>query len=96
LFLQPRAVTLLSGNRQNSPARWYGQGLMIMPGEDSSYMWQGYIPQYENPHAVNPAQGYLVSANQRPADTAYPYFIPGNYINGRAISINHQLQNMIR
>ena len=76
------------------PARWYGQGLMIMPGEDSSYMWQGYIPQSENPHAINPAQGYLVSANQRPADTAYPYFIPGNYINARAISINHQLQNM--
>ncbi|HEY1870199.1 MAG TPA: penicillin acylase family protein, partial [Chitinophagaceae bacterium] len=30
----------------------------------------------------------------RPADSAYPYFIPGNYINARAISINHQLQNM--
>jgi len=57
-------------------------------------MWQGYIPQSENPHAINPAQGYLVSANQRPADTAYPYFIPGNYINARAISINHQLRNM--
>ncbi|HMG68827.1 MAG TPA: penicillin acylase family protein, partial [Chitinophagaceae bacterium] len=76
------------------PARWNGQGLMIMPGEDSSYMWQGFIPQSENPHAINPAQGYLVSANQRPADTSYPYFIPGNYINARAISINHQLENM--
>ena len=75
-------------------ARWYGQGLMIMPGEDSSYMWQGFIPQNENPHAVNPAQGFLVSANQRPADSTYPYFIPGDYINARAISINHQLQNM--
>ena len=76
------------------PARWYGQGLMIMPGEDSSYMWQGFIPQNENPHAVNPMQGFLVSANQRPADSTYPYFIPGDYINARAISINHQLQNM--
>jgi penicillin amidase len=76
------------------PARWDGQGVTVMPGEDSSYMWQGFIPQSENPHAINPAQGFLVSANQRPADSAYPYFIPGNYINGRAISINHQLQNM--
>jgi penicillin G amidase len=76
------------------PARWYGQGMMVMPGEDSSYMWQGFIPQAENPHAINPQQGFLVSANQRPVDSAYPYFIPGNYINARAISINHQLQNM--
>jgi penicillin amidase len=76
------------------PARWYGQGMTVMPGEDSSYMWQGYIPQNENPHAVNPQQGFLVSANQRPADSSYPYFIPGDYINARAISINHQLQNM--
>ena len=78
----------------NFPARWYGQGMMIMPGQDSSYMWQGFIPQNENPHAINPQQGFLVSANQRPADSAYPYFIPGNYINARAISISHQLQNM--
>jgi penicillin amidase len=76
------------------PARWYGQGMMVMPGEDSSYMWQGFIPQAENPHAINPQQGFLVSANQRPADSSYPYFIPGNYINARAISINHQLENM--
>ena len=76
------------------PARWYGQGMTVMPGTDSSYMWQGFIPQPENPHAINPAQGFLVSANQRPVDSSYGYYIPGNYINARAISINHQLQNM--
>ncbi|HEY2721063.1 MAG TPA: penicillin acylase family protein [Chitinophagaceae bacterium] len=76
------------------PARWPGQGMMVMPGEDSSYLWQGYIPQAENPHVINPAQGYVVSANQRAADSSYPYFMPGAYINARAISINHQLQNM--
>ncbi|MFI5187353.1 MAG: penicillin acylase family protein [Chitinophagales bacterium] len=76
------------------PARWDWQGMMIMPGEDSSYLWQGFIPQVENPHAVNPQQGFLVSANQRPADSSYPYFIPGAYINARAISINEHLKNM--
>ncbi|MER3497595.1 MAG: penicillin acylase family protein [Chitinophagaceae bacterium] len=76
------------------PLRWYGQGLMIMPGEDTSYQWQGFIPQEQNPHAFNPAQGYLVSANQRPADSTYPYFIPGNYINARAIAINKFLRGM--
>jgi penicillin amidase len=76
------------------PARWNGQGLMVMPGQDSSYFWQGYIPQNENPHAKDPDQGFLVSANQRPVDSAYPYFIPGNYITPRGISITHHLQNM--
>jgi penicillin G amidase len=36
-------------------------------------MWQGYIPQEENPHVVNPPSGYIQSANQRPVDTSYPY-----------------------
>ncbi|MEN9525856.1 MAG: hypothetical protein RLZZ256_1240, partial [Bacteroidota bacterium] len=26
------------------PARWPDQGLYIMPGEDSTFFWQGYIP----------------------------------------------------
>jgi penicillin amidase len=76
------------------PARWDRQGLYIMPGEDSSYMWQGFIPQGENPHALNPERGYLQSANQRPADSTYPYFIPGTYISARGITIDHKLAAM--
>jgi len=76
------------------PARWNGQGLYIMPGEDSSFMWQGYIPQNENPHSLNPAQGYLESANQRPVDSTYPYFIPGAYLTPRSRSIAHFLDSM--
>ena len=76
------------------PARWDRQGLYIMPGEDTSFMWQGFIPQPENPHSRNPERGYLESANQRPADSTYPYFIPGSYITPRAISINNKLAVM--
>lgn len=76
------------------PARWKGQGLYVMPGEDSSYRWQGYIPQKENPHAKNPERGFLESANQRPADSTYPYFIPGSYITPRSIAIEHFLSGM--
>jgi len=68
--------------------------LMLMPGEDSSYMWQGYIPQKENPHVINPLGGYIVSANQRPVDSSYPYFIPGSYNTIRSISINKRLEAM--
>lgn len=76
------------------PARWNRQGLYIMPGEDSSYFWQGYIPQEENPHILNPAQGYLQSANQRPVDSTYPYFIPGSYITARGVTIDRLLSGM--
>ena len=76
------------------PARWEGQGLYIMPGEDSSYAWQGFIPQQENPHALNPERGFLESANQRPVDSTYPYFIPGSYITPRGITIEKYLSAM--
>ena len=75
------------------PARWYGQGMYLMPGIDSSYQWQGFIPQNENPHAHSDS-GFLESANQRPVDSTYPYFIPGNYITPRGISIAKNLSRM--
>ncbi len=76
------------------PARWERQGIYVMPGEDSSYRWQGFIPQAENPHSKNPQRGYLQSANQRPVDSTYPYFIPGSYITPRGITIDNQLAAM--
>lgn len=76
------------------PLRWKDQGLFLMPGQDSSYMWQGFIPAEENPHVVNPVQGFISSANQRPADTTYPYFIPGTYEVYRGIIINRRLSGM--
>lgn len=76
------------------PARWGRQGLYLMPGEDSSYMWQGFIPQSENPHVINPAEGFVQSANQRPVDSLYPYFIPGNYITPRGVTLYNKLSMM--
>lgn len=78
----------------NFPLRWKDQGLFVMPGTDSSYMWKGYIPSEENPHSVNPPEGYISSANQRAADSSYPYFIPGSYEVYRAITINRKLANI--
>ena len=76
------------------PALWDRQGVYVMPGFDSSYMWQGYIPMDENPHVVNPARGYVSSANQRPVDSAYPYFIPGKYDLYRGYTINRRLDSL--
>jgi penicillin G amidase len=76
------------------PLRWKDQGLFVMPGQDSSYMWKGFIPQSENPHLINPEEGFISSANQRPVDAAYPYFIPGSYDVYRGIIINRRLAAM--
>lgn len=76
------------------PARWDRQGLYVMPGVDTSYMWQGMIPQNENPNILNPSRGYISSANQRAADSAYPYFIPGAYSVSRGLIINRKLSEM--
>jgi penicillin amidase len=76
------------------PARWNRQGLYVMPGQDSSFMWQGFIPQSENPHSRNPERGFLESANQRPVDSTYPYFIPGSYITPRGVTIERKLMAM--
>ena len=76
------------------PARWKDQGLYLMPGEDDSYKWQGWIPLNENPHIINPLQGFIQSANQRAVDSAYPYFIPGDYFTPRGVTAHDKLTAM--
>ncbi len=76
------------------PAKWRRQGDFIMPGTDSTYQWQGIIPQDENPHIKNPERGFVSSANQLPVDTSYPYYIGGSFPNYRGITINRRLNAM--
>lgn len=78
----------------NFPAKWYRQGDFIMPGTDSSYFWQGFIPSNENLHQVNPERGFVSSANQLPADSAYPYYIGGHHDVFRGKLINRLLSDM--
>jgi penicillin amidase len=77
------------------PAKWKQQGEFIMPGIDSSFMWQGNIPQDENPHMINPERGFVSSANQLPADPAsYPYYLGGSFPPYRGLIINRLLRRM--
>ncbi len=73
------------------PAKWKGQGDFIMPGEDSSYMWQGIIPFEETPYQYNPERAFVSSANQRPADSTYPYYLGRRYPVTRGALINRML-----
>ncbi|PWU00770.1 MAG: penicillin acylase family protein [Bacteroidetes bacterium] len=76
------------------PAKWNRQGLYIMPGYDSTYMWQAEIPRAENPHLINPVRGFVSSANQRPVDSTYPYFVSGQFLVYRGAIINRKLGEM--
>lgn len=78
----------------NFPAKWRRQGDFVMPGTDSSFLWQGTIPRSENPHQVNPARGFVSSANQLPVDTTYPYYIGGHHDLYRGKMINRYLNQM--
>lgn len=94
MLFASKSDTIAIWQQAHFPARWEGQGLYVMPGEDSSYLWQGEIPQAENPHIINPASGFIESANQRPVDSTYPYFIPGSYHTPRGIALETRLSAM--
>ncbi|MEO7265046.1 MAG: penicillin acylase family protein [Ferruginibacter sp.] len=76
------------------PAKWKGQGDFVMPGTDSSYMWQYMIPDSSTPYQYNPERGFVSSANQRPADSSYPYYLARNYPSPRGFIINRKLAAM--
>lgn len=50
-------------------------GTLPVPGWASEYEWQGFIPFGELPHAYNPPEGYIATANNRVVDDAYPYLL---------------------
>jgi len=76
------------------PAKWPGQGDFPMPGTDSSYMWQGMIPQSEVPYQFNPERGFVSSANQRPVPPNYPYYLGREYPSSRGVMVNRLLNGM--
>ena len=77
------------------PALWYRQGDFIMPGTDSSYAWQAYIPDSLQMVMHNPERGFVSSANQSPYDTRfYPYYMPASFVLYRGWLINRYLSSM--
>ncbi len=76
------------------PVKWKGQGDFVMPGFDSSYMWHEDIPSQYTPFQYNPDTGYVSSANQRPVDSTYPYYIGRDYPPYRGFYLNKRLAEM--
>jgi penicillin amidase len=54
------------------PRRRNWSGLLPVPG-DGRYEWDGFLPIKELPHEVNPARGYIVTANNYLMGNTYPH-----------------------
>lgn len=71
--------------------KWREQGKFVMRGDTSATLWVESIPMSENPHILNPAQGYLESANQQVTDNSYPYYYNGDFTEFRSWEITRFL-----
>ncbi len=66
-----------------------------VPGWDGEHEWQGSIPFTEMPRNINPPQGYIVTANNRPVDADYPYYISIDFAPGyRAMRVAHGVNSI--
>ena len=57
------------------PLRGKQSSTLPMPGWDDRFEWMGFVPFSQLPFAVNPPNGYFASANNKPVDDSYSYFI---------------------
>jgi len=64
------------------PIRKKGDGRLPVPGWSGEYDWAGYIPFEELPYTFNPAEGYIVTANNQVPPSNYPYGITTDWDYG--------------
>jgi penicillin G amidase len=64
------------------PVRAKGDGTLPSPGWTGEYEWVSEVPFETMPHAFNPAQGYVVTCNNRIIPNDYPYFLGNVWMNG--------------
>jgi penicillin amidase len=61
------------------PLRARGQGRYLLDGSLPAGEWPGWVPMERVPGCEDPERGFVASANQSPADTAYPYYLGWDY-----------------
>ncbi|MCL6260001.1 penicillin acylase family protein [Aquiflexum sp. TKW24L] len=77
------------------PLKWEGQGKFLMDGKNPDFEWLGYIPNEQNPSTLNPARGFVSSANQHSVDPSYPYYIfDHSFEHYRNRRLNSRLKEM--
>lgn len=61
------------------PIRRTYAGDVPVDGSSGNYEWDGYIPFEQLPSAYNPPSAMIVTANQNPFPSGYPYTVGGNF-----------------
>ena len=61
------------------PIRRGGDGSRPVPGWTGAFDWDGIVPFAALPHAVNPARGRIVNANNRLVADDYPHLIAADW-----------------
>ena len=61
--------------RGRIPVRSRVNGWLPVPGWTGEHEWQGDIPFEELPKSINPPEGYIATANNRPMGDEYPHYI---------------------
>lgn len=68
--------------RGEIPQRAAQNARLPVPGWVEEHEWQGNIPFEELPRCINPTEGYIVTANNKPVGDDYPYYISSEFTPG--------------
>ena len=68
--------------RGRIPIRSEANAWLPVPGWTGNHEWEGYIPFVDLPRSINPEQGYVATANNRPVGDDYPYYIALDFTPG--------------
>lgn len=77
------------------PLRWRDQGKFVLEAERPEHHWRDWLTMEENPHSIDPPEGFVRSANTYPAPESYPYYLGWYFaLPDRAARIKERLQAM--
>lgn len=72
-------------------------GFLPFNGSKGEGEWIGFIPFEEIPHAINPPEGYVVTANNKVIGPKYPYYLTWSWSDRfRYDRINIMLHDLIK
>jgi penicillin amidase len=74
------------------PIRRGGDGVLPAPGWTGAADWTGWLSFDQHPHVDNPADGFVVTANNRQVGAEYPHLITRNWAEPwRAVRIREMV-----
>ena len=83
--------------RGRIPVRSRVNGWLPVPGWTGEHEWEGDIPFEELPIRINPEEGYIATANNRPVGDDYPHYIAVDFTpEFRVKSVTNGLMPLIR